>query len=312
MTSTKSGAADSRVTIEKAAYGGWPNCWRIANGEIELVVTGDVGPRVIRAGFVGGQNFFKNFPEQMGGSGEPDWMIRGGARIWVAPEDREASYALDNSAVRVEQSGGVLTATAPADARVPLEKQIEIRMAPAGAPVQVIHRIRNVGALPTELSAWALSVMAPGGVGITGFPPRGTHPECLEPSNPLVMWPFSDLSDKRWIFLKKYLALRQDPAANAPQKLGHFNPRTWGAYWLNGDLFLKRYEAPADLTYSDFGCSFEIFTNADMLELETLGPLVKVAPGESVEHVEAWSLHRDVRIAEWTDEALDEALLPLL
>ena len=31
----------------------------------------------------------------------------------------------------------------------------------------------------------------------------------------------------------------------------------------------------ASKTYPDFGCSFETFTNADFLEMETLGPMTK-------------------------------------
>ncbi|MGP0072514.1 MAG: hypothetical protein ACLPWF_11355, partial [Bryobacteraceae bacterium] len=47
------------VKVEKTAWQGWPNCYRIANGEVELIVTGDVGPRIMRYGFAGGQNVFK-------------------------------------------------------------------------------------------------------------------------------------------------------------------------------------------------------------------------------------------------------------
>ena len=36
------------VKIEKASYQGWPNCYQVTNGEVELIVTGDVGPRIIR------------------------------------------------------------------------------------------------------------------------------------------------------------------------------------------------------------------------------------------------------------------------
>jgi len=58
------------VTIDKTPYGGWPNCYRITNGEVELIVTTDVGPRVLRYGFVKGQNVFKEFQEQLGKTGE--------------------------------------------------------------------------------------------------------------------------------------------------------------------------------------------------------------------------------------------------
>ena len=154
--------------------------------------------------------------------------------------------------------------------------------------------------------------MAQGGVGITGFPPRGKHPQVLPPTNPLVMWAYTDFSDKRWIFTKKYLMLRQDRTAAEPQKVGHFNPHTWGAYLLGSDLFLKQYTADPAKTYPDFGCSFEIFTSADFLEVETMGPMTKVGAGESVQHVEHWSLYRNIKIPSWTDETLDRVVLPLL
>ena len=69
-------------------------------------------------------------------------------------------------------------------------------------------------------------MMAQGGVAITGFPPRGKHPEVLEATNPLVMWAYTYLSDKRWTFPKKYMLLGQDPKNSEPQKLGLYNPRT--------------------------------------------------------------------------------------
>jgi len=102
------------------------------------------------------------------------------------------------------------------------------------------------------------------------------------------MWAYSNLADKRWSFTKKYLALRQDPKNAEPQKLGLFNSDTWGAYLLNGEAFIKQAKADATKIYPDFGCSFETFTNADFLEMETLGPLTKVPPGKMVEQVEHW------------------------
>jgi hypothetical protein len=46
------------VKVEKTEYAGWKNCYRVTNGEVEVIVTGDVGPRVIRFGFVGRLNLF--------------------------------------------------------------------------------------------------------------------------------------------------------------------------------------------------------------------------------------------------------------
>ena len=82
--------------IEQTSWGGWPNCYRLSNDEIELILTSDVGPRVIRCGFVGGPNVFKEYAEELGGTGEGTWKIRGGHRVWVAPERANITYELDN------------------------------------------------------------------------------------------------------------------------------------------------------------------------------------------------------------------------
>jgi len=292
--------------IEKVSYGGWANCLHLFNRDVELVLTTDVGPRVIRCGFIGGQNLFKEFAGQMGGCGEAAWQPRGGHRIWVAPEIVPDTYAPDNVPVRVAFAEDRVELTAPAEAHTGLEKSIAVELGAEG--VKVTHRIRNCGFSPRTMAPWALSMMAPGGVGITKFPPRGTHPEDLPPTNPLVMWAFTDLSDPRWTFTTKYLMLRHDADLKSPQKLGLFNEKTVGAYLLGSDMFVKRYDANPSKTYPDFGASYETFTNDGFLELETLGPLENVAPGEMVEHVERWSLHRGVTIAEWTDAELDRVL----
>jgi hypothetical protein len=57
------------------------------------------------------------------------------------------------------------------------------------------------------------------------------------------------------------------------------------------------------------GCCFETFTNPDMLEVETLGPLVSLEPGAAVEHVEEWSLFKDVP-APTNDAEVDRYVLP--
>jgi len=296
----------SSSQIEPISFQGWDHCWRMASSEMELIVTADVGPRVIHCGRRGGQNLFKTFENQMGRSGEPSWMIRGGSRIWIGPEDREASYAPDNGPVDIQVLNGALVATSAVEQSPRVQKQMIVRV--EGSSAEIVHRVRNMGLLPAEFAVWVLTVMAPGGVAVTGFPSRGTHPEHLAPSNPLVMWRFTDLSDPRWTFLRKYLVLRQDSTMRSPQKIGLFNPNTWGAYFLNGDMFVKSYRADPAVRYPDFGCSFETFTNHEILELETLGPVCRVLPEEWIEHVERWTLQRVVAPAAWTDQRLDDAL----
>lgn len=300
------------ITIDKINYKGYANSYRMTNGTVELVVTSDVGPRILFYGFVGQQNFFRNFEEQMGQSGEASWTIRGGHRLWKGPEDRFATYALDNSPIAIQTDGNTLITLQPVEKETGLRKTMRITLASEGTEVAVHHIIENTNQLPVELAAWTPTVMAQNGLGISGFPPRGTHPEMLEPTNPLIMWAFTDLSDPRWKFTKKYLTLRQDPNNRSPQKLGHFNLATWGAYHLNNQLFLKQYAPTPGLPHPEFGASFEIFTNQDFLELETMGPLTKLNKDEHLDHLERWKLVDKVALPEISDEALDAALLPHL
>src|SRR6266852_1234215 len=312
ITFTMTLTATAAAKIEKTQYRGWPNCYRISNGEVDLVVTTDVGPRVIRYGFLGGLNVFKEFDEQVGKSGEGTWQARGGHRIWIAPEDPVLSYALDNSAVSAAVKGDVIELTGKVEKETGLEKRMTVKLAPSGTEVEVVHRITNKAGKAREFAPWTLTMMAQGGTAIVTFPPRGTHPQDLPPTNPLVMWAFTDFTDKRWQFTKKYLLLRQDPKNPSPQKTGLFNRNTVGAYLLGSDLFIKQTTPRDARKQPDFGCSYETFTNEAFLEIETLGELSNVRPNGSVEHTERWSLHKDIKISSWTDPIIDSALLPLL
>ena len=305
-------SVSANVKVDKTEYKGWSNCYRVSNGEIELIVTGDVGPRVIRFGFTGGQNLFKEFPEQLGRTGEDKFQLRGGDRVWKAPEDSVATWAPDNVPLTIQITPAGLIAREPVEPSTNLQKEIEVSMAVSGTAVTVTHRITNRSLFALEFAPWALTMMAQGGTAISGFPPRGTHPANLEATNPLVMWAYTNLADSRWRFTRKYLTLRQDPNNKEAQKLGMFNRDTWAAYLLNHELFVKKTTADPSRTYPDFGCSFETFTNNDFLEIETLGPLTKVAPGQTVEQVEHWALYRNVSVTNWTDEELDQVLFPLV
>ncbi|MDQ2774348.1 MAG: hypothetical protein M3Y57_05380 [Acidobacteriota bacterium] len=298
----------SVLKIEKTAYAGWPNCYRLTNGEVELIVTTDVGPRIIRYGFIGGQNLFYECKDQLGNSGEPWWMIRGGHRLWAAPERMPFTYALDNDPIQATLVGDD---TITVLQKAPLRKQITITLSVDGR-VRLVHTLANADAEPVELAPWALTVMAPGGLGMVAFPLRAPHYKQLLPTNPLVMWAYTDFSDKRWTFTKRYLLLKQDPTTFDAQKAGLFCEKTLAGYLLGSDLFTKQCEVDSTAFYTDYGCSFEIFTNPDFLELETLGRLLQLAPGESTEHVEHWSITRNVHLDSLTDSELDRVLVPVM
>jgi len=304
-------ALPAQVQIqEKFPYGGWPNCVRLSNGRIELIVTTDVGPRVIRFGFVGGQNLLKEFADQTGKTGGNEWRSYGGHRLWHAPEASPRTYAPDNSEVKYIWDGKTLKLIPPVERSTGIAKRIEITLDPAEHRVRLLHFLTNHGLWDAELAPWALTVMAPGGRAIFPQEPFRPHPEYLLPARPLVLWGYTDMKDPRWIWGTKYIQLKQDPKATTKQKVGMMNTLGWAAYYLNGDLFLKRFGFDANAACPDYGCNTETFTDREMLEVETLGRLAKLPPGGRVEHVEYWFLNR-VQIDE-NEAALDRQLLPLV
>lgn len=293
-------AQQGTVSVETIEYKGWKNALKIANGDAELIATLDVGPRIISYKLAGGRNVLKQYDDQIGKAGESDWMIRGGHRLWTSPEDLTRTYAPDNAPIQHSQpEPGVVRLTPPADVRHGIQKEIDVKLAPRGSQVTLVHRIKNVGKEPADLAPWALTVMAPGGLEIIPLPPKKPHPgaasnakgpEDFAPNQTLVLWPFFDFKDTRWTFGDRYITLKQSRFQGAT-KLGLDHRAGWVGYLNDGTLFVKRFDRITGETYPDRGTSYQTFTNEDMLEMESLGPMVRLGPGLTVEHVERWELH---------------------
>ncbi len=286
--------------VEKISYRGWNNAWRLSNGTVELIVLADVGPRVVHYGFCGGENIFCEVPADAGLAGGTAFRLYGGHRLWVWPEVAR-TYFPDNRPVNVERVADVVRFTSPVEDFAPgthLQRQFEISLDAEGTRVRIRHTISNCGAETTELSVWCPTMMCAGGRAILPLPPRiAMDTEHFQSVGPMTLWSFTDLADPRWTFGSEFIQLQQDrkPAGRFPEQMtGIFNPAGWGAYYAQGSLFVKRAVPIAGTRYPDFGCNFEVFTNPDFLELETLAPLAELKPGESASHTETWALFRDV------------------
>jgi len=302
------------MQIEKCSYRGWDNCLEMSNGQVKLIITLDVGPRVIFYGFIDGQNMFKNFDEQMGQTGGDEWKIYGGHRLWHAPEVAPRTYSLDNEAVNYRCDGNkvILDCTPELDNK--LKKVIEIELDENSSEVKLSHKIYNVDYWDKEFSTWCLSVMAPEGRAIIPQEPYVAHGsevgESFDPARPLVLWQYTNMADPRFIWGEKYIQMREDSSIDCKQKIGILNKQGWAAYALKGDLFVKKHDYIVDAEYPDCNCNSEYFTMPGMLEMETFSPLKRVAPGDYLENCETWQLFK-ADVSE--DEAdIDTKILPLI
>jgi len=298
------------IKMETVAYGGWENCIRVSNEEIELIVTTDVGPRIIRFGFIGEQNEFCEIEDDLGKTGGDKWRLYGGHRLWHAPEIQPRAYHPDDVPVEHTVEDGALCVTAPVESTSGIQKQIRIKMNGGRNTVRVDHVLTNHNAWPITLAPWSLSVMAPGGRAIIPQEPFRPHTEALLPARPMVLWYYTAMNDPRWTWGGKFIQLSQDSEAETPLKLGARVGPGWAAY-VNGDhVFIKSFEVIDGGEYPDFGCNAEFFTNETMLEIESLGPMTPLEPGEGVGHTETWKLARGIEVGD-TDDEIAQALEPL-
>jgi hypothetical protein len=282
------------IDIRNTPYRGWRNNVRISNGQIELIVTADVGPRVIRLGFVKGRNLMAEFKDQMGGQGEKEWMIRGGHRLWLAPEAKPETYELDNRPITIRTTRDGIRTLEPVGALTGVQKLMDIQMESGKNVVTITHTLKNTGRKPRTLAPWALTVMAPGGTCIIPLPKKIAHSAQLLHNQEWSIWGYTDFADGRWTIGKRYVFFRQD-RRRGPGKLGIAHREGWVAYQLGDCLFAKQFQRVEGAVYPDGGVNFETFSNEQMLEVETLGPLVTLKSGQSVRHVEVWKLLKGLK-----------------
>ncbi|MDA3799524.1 MAG: hypothetical protein PF692_10635 [Kiritimatiellae bacterium] len=279
--------------MEFIEFNGWKRNVRLSNGEVELIVTGEVGPRVIRFGFIDDINIFAEIDGQQGGVGEDEWMIRGGHRFWLAPEEKPLSYELDNSTVEFhKRENGVKTVQKVGDISG-VQKVMEIVLNPDKNEVRISHTIINKSDAVVERAPWALSVMATGGTEYIPMPAHISHADRLTHNQEWSLWGYTHFSDPRWNFMEKYITLSQD-TQRGPTKLGIKHREGWVGYMLQDKLFVKYFACDESANYPDAGMNFETFTNEEFLEIESIGGITKLAPGESVSHQEIWQLHKGV------------------
>lgn len=296
--------------METLAYRGLPHCLRLANGTAEVVVTTDVGPRVLRYSLAGGENIFGEYPDLSTPTELGDWKPYGGHRLWAAPEAMPRSYAPDNTPIQSTPTGDLsVRLTQPTDA-AGLQKEMVVTLAPQGTGVTVHHTLTNRNRWAIELAPWCSTVLR-GGVAIVPQEPFRSHDEALAPARPLALWYFTDLSDPRWTLGGRYILLRAEAGRAGPQKIGALNKQGWCARHHQGTLFVKRFGFLPGRIYPDFGCSSEVYVTGDYMEVESLGPLQSLEPGASASHTEWWHLFSGVTLGENEDE-MAAALAPLI
>jgi len=272
--------------MKRVTVGMHEQCVELVSGNFRLAVTTQVGPRVIGGFIDDGPNLFVVLPAEPYQAAATGWKLYGGHRLWHAPEAMPRSYANDDRPVTVTDDGRGVTFASGVEEATGIAKSFRIR--PLGANrFELMHQLTNRGAWPVTLAPWALSVMAPGGVAILPHARRpGANPFAVD--RVLNLWDYSEFNDPRLTLGKAFVLVRQVPGASAPIKLGINSREGWIAYANQGYALVKHVPWDARVTYPDNNSNLECYSCDLFLEIETLGALVTLEPGQTATHFEVW------------------------
>lgn len=277
------------LTIRSTTYHGW-QALALHTGRVELIIPLDIGPRVISCTLDEGANLFATVPTELGKNGEKDWRIRGGHRLWHAPEVPPRNYQPDNIPITATslRNGKGLKVDQPVEEKTGIRKSFSIEALDATS-FKVTHVLKNENMWAVELAPWALTVMGHDSYTAIPLNPKIPHGQALIPDYAVVPWTYTDLTLPVWDFHRDYIGINVSKGRE-PQKLGLTNFPGWAANWQKAGTFVKYWKVRKGANYPDFGCSFETYVCDFMNELESLAPLEKLEPGASATLIEYWGL----------------------
>lgn len=218
-----------------------------------------------------------------------DFYFRGGHRLWHAPEAMPRTYVPDTGEIKITNIPNGVVLETETEPGANIRKRIEIKLAVDTPSLTLTHTLFNDGLWTLELAPWAITQFRLGGIAILPMPTEKVDDAALLPNRQISFWTYTRLNDKR-LSLRDEFSLFHAESSLPPFKMGYFNPHGWLAYYIDGVLFKKTFNASTLAPYPDNNCNAELFCNDEFVELESLGPLTKLEPGASVQHQETWEI----------------------
>lgn len=263
---------------------------RLENGHCWVDVLASGGPRIVGFGLTGGGNFFVETPEISWDAGYGTYDLLGGHRLWFAPETALCSVP-DSTGLTLtaipDAAGPVARLAGPVEGPTGLRRTMEVRLDPDAAAVSIHHIVANESTQSIELAPWAITQLRLGGVAVVPMASLAVVDK-LQPNQVVVLWPYAFWSDDRLHIGDRTLTVAGRPARAF--KVGCLNASGAAGYLRDGLLFVKRFDPAAGSAHADLGCNFEVYADEAAIELESLGPLVRLGPGEATSHDERWEL----------------------
>lgn len=210
-----------------------------------------------------------------------EYYLYGGHRIWKAPEDSFYNCPEDNLTVTTEDDRVTLRNDVDASG---LQKEISFHL--DENRVILSHQLIWHGTEPIELAPWTITQVPLGGIAIL---PQSSARAGSAPTRSLAIFPYTTLTDPR-LEVHDDLILVHGSADPEAFKIGSYDPFGWAAYMLEKAVLIKRFPVNDFRTLPDMGSNVEVYVRDAYLEVEALGKLTWLRPGEAVTFEESWEV----------------------
>lgn len=286
------------LVVDRIAYHGWSDCYRIANSLVEAIVVPAIG-RVMQLRLVNQEagTFWENraLDGQTHATASPDsasqdpaakdassaaWINFGGDKCWPAPQSEwlklqghgwpppAAFDSLPATATVVER--GLLLTTA-LDPAFGIEAVRRIELDPLKPVLTIRSEFRKLSGEPLRVAVWSITQM--------------NDPEAVC----LILPRKSRFSAgyTRILETEPYRLRRKDRLLSLARHPGQYvkiGSDATSLLWVGPQAIVRMDVNRRPGEYPDGGCVTEVYTNPNPLpyvELETLGPLTSLAPGNS-------------------------------
>jgi len=271
------------MKVSKVNSSGFESCYEIASGNKKLIVTTQVGPRIIFFGFEKDSDSNVLFVDNERKLGLWDWKVYGGHRFWVSPETRD-SYASDNKKCEVIEENDAISFI-NFDEKTQLEKKLTISIEKENFIVK--HTLTNKGEMLYYGGIWGLTCIPVEGV--IFFPWVTPGDWRIKKIIYWEKWPgqSTNIESKQFVKGKNLFLVYPNGETS---KVGTTGYDGFIGVANKNYTFVKKYDYIQGAIYPDDNCSIEVYTSKNFCELETLSPLTTLFPNYSLEHKEKWIL----------------------
>jgi hypothetical protein len=263
----------------------------IENDFLRLEYLTTSGPRIVRLSFPNNKdNLLSETPDISWKTLHGDYYnLRGGHRLWLAPESLQIQTTPDNDPIEIEHCENRLMLQEALDPETLLKKLLKLTLHNDRAAVTLEHTIINMGSNIGAFAPWAITQLPLGGLAAMPQSTSSSDESGRLPNRQITLWPYSRISDERLTIKDDFIFLAGE-GKSYPCKIGCHNSAGWLVYANSDTIFAKHSSFFEDASYPDWGCNSELFVQDRFIELETLGPLVQLESGESTTHTETWEI----------------------